>query len=373
MNLIADVPSLLTDLEFLKSGSKNHVAIICHDQPDPDCLSSAMAMQSISSFLGLSSTIYYGGEIGHTQNRVMVNVLNIVSHKLDIEENDEESRQLLIDKIDKSYIVLVDVALFGKQPCESITSFVQKGREPDLIIDHHEHNPRASCKYIRRPYGSCATIMFKMLEELNMSISKTLATALYVGISTDTSNLQGEGVSEEDRKVFEKLKSLIDPEAYEKILNYPRSVSIIDMRRRVYNTLHVYGNIAIANAGVISSNQRSLIAEMCDELLQVESIETAVVMAIVDSGMGDEKHLVASFRSQVLALNMNDFIGKTFGKKFGGGRKGAGGASIPIDPILKNVLDHIRVKMSDSCHLDTFTQPIFNSYSEKIRNENSNI
>lgn len=70
---------------------------------------------------------------------------------------------------------------------------------------------------------------------------------------------------------------------------------------------------------------------------------------------------------------MNDFIGKTFGKKFGGGRKGAGGASIPIDPILKNVLDHIRVKMSDSCHLDTFTQPIFNSYSEKIRNENSNI
>lgn len=372
MSTTEEVASLTGDLAFLRSGNKDHVAIVCHDQPDPDCLASALAMQAIAAHMGLPSTIYYGGEIGHTQNRVMVNVLNIAAQRLDLDDGDDDAKQQIIDKIDKSYIVLVDVAHFGRQPCETIGNFVRE-REPDLVIDHHEPNPKCTCRYIRRPFGSCATILFKMLEEMHISISKTLATALYVGISTDTANLRAEGVMDEDREVFEALKSLIDPEAYEKILNYPRSVAIIDMRRKVYNTLHVHGNLAIANAGVISINQRSLIAELCDELLQIESIETVVVMAIVDEGVRGDKYLVASFRSQVLALNMNDFIGKTFGKKFGGGRKGAGAARVPVDPILKTVIDDIRATKGDNGHLDAFTQPIFHAYAEKVRSENGNI
>jgi nanoRNase/pAp phosphatase (c-di-AMP/oligoRNAs hydrolase) len=372
MTTTDEVASWVSDLEFLKGGEKDHVAIVCHDQPDPDCLASALAMQAIASHFGLASTIYYGGEIGHTQNRVMVNVLNIVSQRFDLDDTDEDSKRQIEDRLQKSYIVLVDVAHFGRQPCEAVGGFV-KDREPDLVIDHHEPNPKLTCRYIRRPYGSCSTILFKMLVEMQVPISKTLATALYVGISTDTANLQAEGVAPDDRDVFESLKSLIDPEAYEKILNYPRSVAIIDMRRRVYNTLQVFGNLAVANAGIISVNQRSLIAELCDELLQVESLETAVVMAIVDEGVKGDKYLVASFRSQVLALNMNDFIGKTFGKKFGGGRKGAGAARVPVDPILKTVIDDIRANKGDNGYLDGFTQPIFHAYAEKVRSENGNI
>lgn len=372
MTMTDEVATWIADLDFLKTHNRDHVAIICHDQPDPDCLASALAMQVIASHLGLPSTIYYGGEIGHTQNRVMVNVLNIAAQRFDPNDPDEDSKIQIADKLSKSYIVLVDVAQFGKQPCETIGNFI-KDREPDLVIDHHEINPKLSCKYIRRPYGSCSTILFKMLSEMDIQINKTLATALYVGISTDTNNMQAEGVADEDREVFEALKSLIDPEAYEKILNYPRSVAIIDMRRKVYNTLQVFSNLAVANAGIISGNQRSLIAELCDELLQVESIETVVVMAIVDEGVKGDKYLVASFRSQVLALNMNDFIGKTFGKKFGGGRKGAGAARVPVDPILKTVIDDIRADKGDNGHLDVFTQPIFRAYAEKVRSENSNI
>lgn len=374
MNAAEEIVPWISDLDFLKSGQKDHVAIICHDQPDPDCLSSALAMQCISAHMGLPSTIYYGGEISHTQNRVLLNVLNIPVQKLDIDEvDDPDGRAILQERLEKSYIILVDVAQFGKQPCESIGGFVPKEREPDLVIDHHEPNPRLSCRYIRRAYGSCATIMFRMLSDLQISISKTLATALYVGISTDTSNLRAEGVVQEDREVFESLKSLIDPEAYEKILNYPRSISIIDARRKVYTSLCVHGNLAIANAGLISLNQRSVIAEVCDELLQIESIETAVVMAIIDEGLKGDKYLIASFRSEVLAMNMNDFTGKTFGKKFGGGRKGAGAAKIPLDQISKTVIDDIRANRGDNGHLDAFTQPIFHAYAERVRSENSNI
>lgn len=361
-----------TNLEFLKLGTKDHVAIICHDQPDPDCIASALAMQSIANHFGLSASIYYGGELGHTQNRVMVNVLNISTHKLDAAEADEETRRSTCEIMDRSYIVLVDVSNFGKQPCEAISSFVSKDREPDIVIDHHDLNPKLSCLYIRKPFGSCSTIMYELLREHQVPISKMLATALYLGISTDTSNLQAEGVVNEDREVFEELKSLIDPESYERILNYPRSTAILDMRRRVYNTIETSSSLAVANAGIISTNQRSLIAELCDELLQVETIETAVVMAIVDEGLKGEKYLVASFRSGVLALNMQDFISKTFGKKFGGGRKGAGGARIPIEPMLKSVLDDMRSRGDDS-EFEKFTQPIFRAFAERVKSENSNI
>lgn len=373
MMTTTEAKTVSADLEFLRSGEKDHVAIICHDQPDPDCLASALAFQAIAAQYNLPGTIYYGGELGHTQNRVMVNVLNIVAHRFDME--DEDSKTAIREKIDKSYIVLVDVANFGKMPCETVSGFVGKDRQPDLVIDHHEPNPKLNCRYIRRAYGSCATILCEMLAELGISVSKTLATALYIGISTDTANLAAEGVSEEDRKAFESLKSQLDPEAYEKILNYPRSMAILDMRRMVYNTLQIASSLAVANAGIISFNQRALIAELCDELLQVESIETAVVMAIVDEGLKGEKYLVASFRSQVLALNMNDFIGKTFGKKFGGGRKGAGGAKIPVDPMLKIVIDdiHNRQIPTDEKQLERFTQPIFHAYAERIRSEISNI
>lgn len=360
------------DFDVLKSGVKSHVAIICHDQPDPDCLASALAMQSIAEKMGLSSTIYYGGEIGHTQNRVMVNVLNISAHRLD-STDEEDSKTRISEILEQSYIVLVDVACFGKQPCESIVSFVSKTREPDLVIDHHDLNPKISCPYIRRPFGSCATIMFEVLQEMDIAISPTLATALYVGISTDTANLKAEGASEHDRAAFEALKTLVDPETYEKIFNYPKPTSILEMRKQVYNSLKVDGSLAVASAGLITPNQRSLIAEICDELLQIDSIETAVVMAIVDEGLKSEKWLVASFRSAMAAINMQDFIGKTFGKKYGGGRKGAGGAKIPLEPTFKAVIDSLRNGHANEAEMEAFLRPIFQVFTEKVKSENSNI
>ena len=372
MNAVSEeVRTYTRYFDLLKSGKKNHVAIICHDQPDPDCLASALAIKAIADKFNLSSTIFYGGELGHTQNRVMVNVLDISTIRFDDCE-EEDSKQKFIDIIDRSYVCLVDVAQFCKQPCESIASFMAKGRDPDIVIDHHDLNPKLSCAYIHKPYGSCSTIMYEILAEMGIDMTPTLATALYVGISTDTANLKAEGVSDRDRAAFESLKALVDPEAFEKIFNYPKPCSILEMRKTVYGSLHVESALAVAHAGLITPHQRSLIAEVCDELLQVESIETAVVMAIVDEGVKGEKWLVASFRSRMTALNMQDFIGKTFGKKYGGGRKGAGGAKVPIDPTIKMVIDNLRNGHAEE-ELEMFLQPIFAAFTLKVKNESSNI
>ncbi len=352
---------------------KKHIAIICHDQPDPDCISSALCVQAISNYFDMPSTIFYGGEIGHTQNRVLINKLNIHMNLLNSEEEEEESTKHIIQTLKESIIIVVDTSSFGKSPCESIAGYLSEDIKPDLFIDHHDFNSKISCDYIHKSTGACVTIVYKIIKELGIEVNKTLATAIYFGISTDTANLKSESTSEDDKKAFDEIKTLVDTEAYEKILNYPRSSCLLDMRRKTYNSLVISNNLAIADVGVISKNQRSLIGEICEELLQVESIETAVVMGIVDEGLQSDKHLVASFRTQLLAMNIQDFITKTFGKKYGGGRKGAGAIKITLDPPLKSSIDFIKNLDGDNGKLNNFLRPIFDSYASKLKNENSNL
>ena len=56
---------------------KAKVLIVCHDNPDPDALASALAMKHLCDSLGHTSTIIHGGMIEHQQNRAMVKLLSM--------------------------------------------------------------------------------------------------------------------------------------------------------------------------------------------------------------------------------------------------------------------------------------------------------
>lgn len=58
--------------------STDSLAILCHDNPDPDTLASALALETIANEWGVATVdIIYGGKITHQQNRAMANVLDI--------------------------------------------------------------------------------------------------------------------------------------------------------------------------------------------------------------------------------------------------------------------------------------------------------
>lgn len=359
-------------INLIRNSEQNNVVIVCHDQPDPDCLASAMAIKVIAENLGKTAGIYYGGELGHTQNRIMVNVLDISAFRLDAED-DEEAQESLRSLMSSSFIILIDTAHFGMENCQGVSDFIEKGSEPHLIIDHHDTNPRMTCPYLRKAYGSCSTILFEMLLSMNIAVPRILATALYLGINTDTADLKGEGATEQDHAAYEALKEKIDLEKYLKVFNYPKPSALLDLRKRAYRDIHTTSTLAVANVGIITPQQRSLVAELCEEILEIESIETAVVMAIVDEGLKTKKSLVASFRSSLLAINTKDFMTKIFGKKGVGGRKGAGGASIPLDFIHCDTIDNIRSQHGDNGHLLGYISHIFDAYTMKIKEEKENI
>jgi len=335
-------------------------------------------VQSIVESIGKTSTIYYGGEIPYTQNSVMMNVLNISAIRLEIDEdNEEESIQQVKSNIENSSIVVVDTSCcFGKENNTGLHQFIEKDIRADVVIDHHTLNPYLECSfYLNKQYGSCSTIMYELLKEGNINISKGLATALYLGISTDTADLKSEGTVESDKKALEALRSIVDVELLRQIYDYPKPLALLELRKRVYNNFYICGNnLTISNVGLINSQQRALLAKLCEEMLQIESIDSAIVMGVVDDGFDKPKYLIASFRTGVLAINVSQFIQKIFGKKYGGGRRGAGAAKIPLDDKLCSVIDFVRRQNPESNEeIEKLVTPFFDLYANKTKEEKNNI
>lgn len=358
------------DFSQIKESGKSHIAIICHDQPDPDCFATALGMKEIADSLGFEAAIFYGGEISHTQTRVMINVLNISAVKLDPEDDSIESIKTFLAN---SYIVVVDTPNFGRENCQSISDFVPENKIPDLIIDHHIISSRSSSAYIHKNTGSCSTIMFEILKQQEIEIGRTLATALYLGISTDTDDLRAEGTTNEDREVFEQLKCLIDPDIYLKIFNYPKPPAMLGLRSKAYRSICVEGNLAITQIGLINPQQRALLGELCEEVLEIDAIETVVVMGIVDEGFEKDKYITASFRSRVLAIDTRDFMQRVFGKKYAGGRKGCGAAKVPLDDLTSNTIDRLSADELKMKCLNDFMAALFETYKSQIRQEKEKI
>lgn len=360
----------IADFSFLTDGKKKHVAILCHDQPDPDCLATAMAVAKSVGSMGIEGTIYYGGEITHTQTRVMVNVLNMPVVKMDSED---DSAEAIKEALKDSYLIVVDTANFRKENCQTIAAFVEKDRQPDMVIDHHALNPSISVPYIHYHYGACATIAYKILQKQKIEVDRVLATALYLGIMTDTDDLHAEGTEEEDRKAAEELKQLIDPSLYLKIFDYRKPLALLQLRSQVYKTIEVKDNVATAQVGVVNTQQRAMLGELCDEILEIEAIDTAVVLGLEDEGEGQDKYLVASFRSRALSIDTKDFIQRVFGKKNGGGRKGCGAAKIMLDEPTSQTLDWFAANEENKERGETFVSSLFEYYKEKIRSERAKL
>ena len=62
--------------EIIESGG-DRMAILTHDNPEPDSIASATALQAIADAFGVDADILYSGDVGHQENRAFVNLLGI--------------------------------------------------------------------------------------------------------------------------------------------------------------------------------------------------------------------------------------------------------------------------------------------------------
>lgn len=164
---------LAQDLRDLLEGGEE-LTIVCHNNPDSDCLASALALGRIAAAVGIHERrILYSGDISHQQNRAFINLLGIEFIPFDPARAQ--------DRPEGSLLAFVDHAIPGAN------NGVPAGTPIDIVIDHHPAE-YIDARFVdhRETIGATATILTEYVRALDVDLDRTLTTALLFAIRRET-------------------------------------------------------------------------------------------------------------------------------------------------------------------------------------------
>lgn len=290
---------------------KGKIVIIVHDNPDPDCLASAMALRHLFVMkVNREATIAFSGMIGRSENLAMAKKLEIPLTPLGI-----------IDLKEYQVICMLDT-----QPGTGNNS-LPPGIKVDLVIDHHPPRPTCdNCRWvdIREDYGVTATILFEYLQAQDVTPGVKLATALFYAIRSETQDL-GREANKPDKEAYLRLfpmtnKKLLYEISYPKLpIEYFLTVSTALEHAKIYRNLLVVNLYEIVFPEVV--------AEMADFLIRLDEIETVLSMGQYNDEM------VLSIRTIRHDLNAGEII-----RRIIQGLGAAGGHGMMAGGKMDNVL-----------------------------------
>ncbi|VVB95638.1 manganese-dependent inorganic pyrophosphatase [uncultured archaeon] len=299
---------LAQDLKKLVSSvGDGKFAIVIHNNPDPDAISSALGLKEIAGSVGVKADILYLGKIGHHENKAFVNLLDI---ELDPSKDFKAS--------DYKKIALVECSVAG------VNNMLPPNTEVNIVIDHHQADideVKAEYVDIRPNIGAAATIMTKYLQDLEIPMKTELATALLYGIKVDTDDFK-RNTDPADLIAAAYLHPLANHEILSRIETPPRSIEEIDVLGEAIKNREIKGSYLISNVGTI--RDRDTLAQAADYLLTLEGITTTIVF-----GLGEDQ-INISGRSRDIRVNIGKVMRDAFGEDKAGGHATLAGAQIPL-------------------------------------------
>ena len=300
---------------YLKSISDNSkVTIFCHDNPDPDALASALAMNELFVNYGHTSQIVHGGMIEHHQNQAMVKELEIPVRRLIL---DWEITDLIKES---DLIVAVD---FHRPGANNI---MPKDCIPHIIIDHHSVDDpvTADLAMVSSEYSSTSSMVASLLMSSDFEMNSRVATALAFGIKTDTLGFT-RNFNAVDVRALLWINAWVDKEKLRAIEMPPRSIEALDSFATALNEkLHIENLIL---APVHNLTNRDSLAQIADFLLPTEGVDTVVAYGI------RRNKVILSVRSNRENLHVGKLLSNNFPDGLAGGHKSLGGGQIPFDII----------------------------------------
>lgn len=264
------------------------LVIVCHDNPDPDCLASALALESIALEQDVDDvTITYGGEISHQQNRAFVNMLDISLRTL--------SR---IDIDDYDTISFVDHTRPG------VNTEVPASVTPDIVVDHHPgESSQAGFEDVRTDYGATATIFVEYMCDLGIDLTERLASALLFALHRERLDF----VREPTRREYEAALAVYSDanlEMLEQLYGSAFTPGTLDAIGRAIASRKRRGSAMIASVG--KTTETDALPQAADYLLNLEGVDTVLAYGII----GDAIRL--SGRSIDPRVNMGQTLTSAF-------------------------------------------------------------
>jgi nanoRNase/pAp phosphatase (c-di-AMP/oligoRNAs hydrolase) len=284
--------------------------IVCHNNPDPDCLASALALGRIAADAGIDERrIFYSGDISHQQNRAFVNLLDI-----DLRAFEPEAIQ---NRPPDSLLAFVDHAVPG------VNNRVPPETPVDIVVDHHTVDD-IDARFVdhREEVGAASTILTEYVRDLEVDLDATLATALLFGIRSDTLNfLRGATRAEYEAGGF--LHDHADRDILRQLSSPSVSGATLDAIATAIENRMTRGAVLISNVG--RTTERDALPQAVDYLATLEGVETAIVFGIVE----DSIHLSA--RSPDPRVHVGDLLSEAFdGVGTAGGHHDVAGGEVPL-------------------------------------------
>ncbi|MGI6504578.1 MAG: DHH family phosphoesterase [Candidatus Methanoculleus thermohydrogenotrophicum] len=319
------------------------LCIVTHLNPDPDAISSAMALSMIArhaSHNKLECRILYEGDIGHQENRAFINLLEIKMERL--------TPQILEEC---NYIALVDSSGPG------VNNELPKTTRVNIIIDHHKNGERPSAVAdfvdIRPGVGATASIMTQYLMELDIPVSKSVATALLYGIRADTKDFK-RNVTPQDLNYAAFLLPLTDADLLDKITSPSISLETVEIIGSAIKNRRIKSGYLFSNVGYVRN--RDALPQAADILINLEGVNTALVYGISD------QNIVMSARNKDIRLHLGNVMAEAFGEiGEAGGHSTMAAAMIPLsyfsmvkekETLLDLIIDPILKRFTNIVGLD---------------------
>lgn len=305
--------------ELLATGEE--LTIVCHNNPDPDCLASALALGRIAAEAGIDERrILYSGEISHQQNRAFINLLNIDLRKFDPET--------VTNRPEGSLLAFVDHAVPGAN------NRVPEGTPVDIVIDHHPAD-EIEAQFVdhRESIGATVTMLTEYVRELDIEVDAPLATALLFAIRRETlSFLRGTTKDEYTAAAF--LHDTADRSLLRELSSPSVTGETVDAIGRSIGNRMVQGSVLISHVG--RTNERDALPQAADYLATLEGVETAIVFGIVEQSI----HLSA--RSTDSRVHIGEALDTAFDDVgSAGGHQEMAGGEVPLGIFADAVGDDI--------------------------------
>ncbi|WP_254546248.1 DHH family phosphoesterase [Halomarina pelagica] len=311
------------------------LTIVCHNNPDPDCLGSALALEAIAETADVDRvTILYAGEITHQQNRAMVNLLDI------------DATAYSHDRL-----ATADLVAFVDHSVPGVNNAVPPEYVPDIVIDHHPVDGVAGTFVDHREeVGATASILAQYLEAIDADVDAQIATGLLFGIRRETLGFM-RGVTETEYDAAEFLHPRADLDLLRQLSDSLFTPATLDSIAEATHNRVVRGSALVSNVG--RTAERDALPQAADHLLNLEGVTTTVVFGVVD----DTVHVSA--RSRDPRVHIGDVLRRTFDDVgSAGGHKDMAGGTLPL-----GLFSVLAAESDELCALvgETITDRIFDA------------
>jgi nanoRNase/pAp phosphatase (c-di-AMP/oligoRNAs hydrolase) len=285
------------------------VAVFAHSVPDPDAIGAFMGVNWLLNKLGIENTCFCSGEISHPQNVALVNLLD--PGMIPVSEYKAE---------DFNFHILVDTV--------PNNAGAPKDIHWDLVIDHHKENPNGGFDglFINLGAGSACGTVYDIIKRYSFDFEdgndydERVATAMLIGISTDTEHMMSEDTTEYEIEAWRGLLPYRDSDSLRKIVNYERPKFWVTATALAVQKAEVEDGVAVVGMGIIPAKHRDVIADMSSMLVTWEEVHTGIVFALVG---GDRiEGSVRSANASVIVAGLCKKLGGHHGQ--GGGKLGKG-------------------------------------------------